>query len=51
MRLIARLAVLVPLPALADAGPAGHTHPHGLEGILLALTLACVAWAVWRMAH
>lgn len=41
---------LLPVPALAHAGP--HLHPHGAEGILLfgLLALAVSGWAValWR---
>lgn len=45
---LATLAILAPAAALAHAGPEGHAHPHGAEGIALAVLLAAAGWAAWR---
>ncbi|MEM9762510.1 MAG: hypothetical protein AAF968_08385 [Pseudomonadota bacterium] len=34
-RLLTAIAVLAPSLALAHGGPAGHSHPHGSEALLL----------------
>lgn len=43
-------ALLAALPAAAhDAGPIAHAHPHGMEGLALALgVLAILGYALWR---
>lgn len=47
MTRLAALLALAPAAALADGGPAGHAHPHGIEGALIAAVLAAAAiWAV-----
>lgn len=52
-RSIFAAAVLAGAPSLvlAHAGPGGHLHPHGLEGIALALGLVALAWILWRAAR
>ncbi|MCL5777936.1 hypothetical protein M1105_13185 [Limibaculum sp. FT325] len=45
MKRLAAVLALVPSAALADGGAAGHVHPHGLEGLLIAAVL--IAGALW----
>ncbi|SEA31908.1 hypothetical protein [Rubrimonas cliftonensis] len=47
----AALLALAPALAVAHDGPAGHLHPHGAEGVALALAAAAVAWVVLRRAR
>jgi hypothetical protein len=51
MKTLIPLFLLAATPAFADNGPAGHAHPHGLEGVLLGLVALAVAWGVWRAAR
>lgn len=48
MKTLTAALVLAPAVALAHSGPAGHAHPHGIEGLaLLALAVAAAVLA-WR---
>ena len=49
MRIPFVLALLAPTAAAAHEGPAGHAHPHGLEGVALAVAaVAVIGWLVWK---
>lgn len=50
MRAALVLALLAPVAALAHAGPEGHMHPHGIEGVALALGAVAVAWFALKRA-
>lgn len=47
MKKLAAIAALLPAVALAHDGPAGHAHPHGIEGVLL-VALAAAGLIAWR---
>lgn len=49
MKYLIPLALLAATPALAHGGPEGHAHPHGFEGVALALVALGVAWGVWKL--
>lgn len=51
MKFLIPLAILAASPAFADNGPAGHAHPHGVEGVALALVALGVAWGVWKLVR
>jgi len=51
MKYLFPLALLAAAPAFAHDGPAGHAHPHGIEGVALALVAVAVAWGVTRLVR
>ena len=51
MKFLTPLFILAPTMASAHGGPAGHAHPHGLEGVAIALVLAGTGWVVWKLSR
>jgi len=51
MTRLATLLALFPATALAHGGPAGHAHPHGIEGLALAIGAVVLGWLIWRIAR
>jgi len=49
MRTLTAALILAPAAALAHEGPAGHAHPHGLEGLALVAVAAVAVAVIWAV--